>query len=187
MRKSKLVVRRLFLSVLILITIGVIEVYAIRTIALREINMNYAYTYEQYINTRRRLYQEYQPIVTNRTYKEYRELISKELNFYTYIYNEVDFKDKHDGIAVLPCFNIFVETGLDSYDYCTTFMHELNHIVEFSSQENYVDFMTFKKLYESEDEELHQYGIRFAFAHLDNNVTHDYNCSEKIIEYFSKN
>ena len=154
----------------------------------RQIDMYYAYDnttkMTAFKKLRAQFKDEYYYVNSSRTRLDYRKLINKELEFSTYIYREVDFNSGLGGRAYLPFFHIQVSKHLSDYDYVIVLAHEILHHKLFCSNEAYVEYETFVHLYESADEELHQFAIRWALDRLWYGFSRtEYDCTGKIIEY----
>lgn len=170
-----------------LILIGVIFlVYMVILVFIyyREIDMPVViYTPNEYNKVLADLWSEYIPLNTQRTNQEYKELIEEELDLNFYIYCEKDLK-WNDGLELKPIRTIIIDNDLSGYEYCLNFIHEAMHFKRLSANETYIHFETFKYLYENEDIELHNFGVRFAIKQLRGDYKEDYNCHDQIIGYF---
>ena len=79
-----------------------------------------------------------------------------------------------------------VQEDLDIEDFTRTLAHELMHIKLFSADERYVEFHTFKLLYESNDPDLKKIAINIANENLDYAVHPSYDCGYYIQEYLKE-
>ena len=62
---------------------------------------------------------------------------------------------------------VYLQEGMDWIDTVWTLAHELCHIKYYSANETYVEYMTFKELYESDDEYLHLVGECMITLHCE--------------------
>ena len=131
------------------------------------------------------LKQEYQSIESTRTRKDYRTIIEKDFNCRLYFYNETDLPDGIDG-QCQPLFRtITMDSYIDNFYYCSAFAHEMIHLTGYIQQENYVTYQTFKYLYEHEDPEFHNFGIRVGLHCLTNSYPSEYDCIGEVIDYIT--
>ena len=129
------------------------------------------------------LQEEYEYVNFNRTKQDYRELIEDDFNCHLYIYKEKDLPEGIDG-QCQPIFRtITIDINADNFFYCCAFAHEMIHLTGYIQQENYVNFQTFRYLYEHEDEELHNYGIKMGILSLSGAFPQEYDCNGEIIDY----
>jgi hypothetical protein len=113
--------------------------------------------------------------------KSYRNKVKKITGLKFYIYNEKRL-DILGGYAYAPIRTIEIDDRLSGYGYCLAFMHEAIHIAECIGNENYVSYMTFIKLYESE--ELHQIGVMYGISQLEG-TEKQYNIVDYVVSYLT--
>lgn len=117
---------------------------------------------------------------------EVREALEEEMDFHTYIYSEGQARNGGLSLALIR----YIRVDADNCDveyYCYTLCHEMCHINYFTGNEIYTNFMTFKTLYESENEELKQIGAIFGIYVLNGMFNQDYDCSYYIVQYIMNN
>ena len=115
-----------------------------------------------------------------------RKMLEDELNFKNYIYKEGEvkaIKDSAYSVALLRYIKIDMKKCARLEDYYIALCHEMCHIKFFTGNEIYTQFMTFKVLYESNNEELKQVGTWFGIYVLNRCYTQSYDCSQLIIDY----
>ncbi len=126
---------------------------------------------------------EYMNIETNRTREDYRKIIEKDFNCSFYIYKEADLAEGVDGQCSLLFRTITMDSYIDNFYYCSAFAHEMIHLTNLISQENYVQYQTFKYLYEHDDPEFHNFGVRVALHCLQGGYPEEYLCAGEVIAY----
>lgn len=88
----------------------------------------------------------------------------------------------HEGFASL--FNIIlIDDDLQDTKYCETLCHEILHQCYYTSNERFVEYMTFVTLYESSDECLRNVGIKLGVNRLRQTSNNSYWCKDLIIKY----
>ena len=113
------------------------------------------------------------------TKQEIRKLLEDEMDFKNYIYKEGS--EKNYSVAMFRYIN--VDKDLDIEQYCIVLCHEMCHIKYFTGNEIYTQFMAFKTLYESDNEELKTIGTWFGIYVLNRGYSNNYDCSQLIIDY----
>ena len=78
---------------------------------------------------------------------------------------------------------VFVEPNLTGYDYAITYAHELTHVKYQTVDDTWVNFKTFKVLYESGSEPLRQIALQFADEQFRGCYDGNYDCAYYIYEY----
>ena len=82
---------------------------------------------------------------------------------------------------------IIVDSDCSIEDYVLTLTHEMLHLNFFTGNETFVNFQTFKYLYEHENLFFKKIGIRFSIEILMGGYGGNaYDCSYYIIEYFKE-
>lgn len=125
----------------------------------------------------------------NVTKQEIRTLLEDELDFRFYIYKEGEVKvttNSAYSIALLRYIKVDMDKCGRVDDYCIALCHEMCHIKYFTGNEIYTQFMTFKTLYESDNETLHDIGVWFGVYILNRCYTQNYDCSQLIINYLKE-
>ena len=114
----------------------------------------------------------------------YRELIEKDLGLRFYLYSEGEL-DRYVGKTYMTIRRITIDESAKGYQYCWAFAHEAMHLKHFIKHEEFVTFETFKFLYEHE--ELHNVGVALALKTLEGGYSGEYDISNYIINYLTKN
>lgn len=181
-RKLKLDwVCKLLIAITLICFLFLIYVLTLGLISIRKIDMPvYVYTLNTYNRTLQILQEDYEPMYSYYSNEKYKAIIEEEAGIKPYIYCEADI---NGGRALIPLRLITISESLVGYEYCRVFTHEVMHIQKVSGQENYISFETFKFLYESEDEELHNVGVWIAIRQLLGYYPSNEDCHEQIIEY----
>ena len=143
------------------------------------------YTYNE--NVYYSLEKEYYSITCEKLDKTYcKQLICEDIdnNFYLLI----DFINMNRlGMTQPISRTIFVDSNCSTEEYILALTHEMLHLKYLTGNETFVNFQTFKYLYEHENLFFKKIGIRFAIEILmcgyEGNV---YDCSYYIIEYFKE-
>ena len=180
---SKIGIGLVLLSVIVLVYFITVWI-----ISLRKIEMPIVlYTYYDYNQALQTLNKDYEPVYSFSSNQELKSLIEQESGIKFYLYREKDIKGNDGGLSFPPIRTIVVDEELEGYAYCRVFAHEVMHIQKCSIQENYIEFATFKFLYESKNEELHNFGVWYGIQELlgCNNFSH--NICGNIINYLTKN
>ena len=142
------------------------------------------YTKEQYNYVLSRVSNELKPVETSRTNEEYRKIIEKDFKCGFYFYREAKLPSGVIGKCYAMINVVLIDPSLSGYNYCQTLAHELIHKTRFIGQENYVNYLTFRYLYEHSDPEFHNFGVNFAMTCLLEDMHEDYDCRAQIIKYF---
>ena len=149
-------------------------------------NMRNNYKFVEVGNDTRQMYINYlNKQVRSNGYKstkqEIRTLLENEMDFKNYIYKEGSVKN--GGYSVAFYRYIKVDANLDIEQYCIVLCHEICHIKYFTANEIYTQFMAFKSLYESDNEELKRAGTWFGIYILNGDYEKGYDCSWLIVDY----
>lgn len=145
----------------------------------------YDCTDEQTKNAIIKLQQEYVPMESTRTRADYRKIIEDDFNCRFYFYREADLPEGVDG-QCQPLFRtITMDSYIDNFFYCSAFAHEMIHLTSYIEQENYVTYQTFKYLYEHNDPELHNFGVKVGLLCLYNAYPTEYDCNGEVIGYLA--
>ena len=91
---------------------------------------------------------------------------------------------KYAGYTKVFSCVIVVDETLKLRDYVTTLTHELIHITHYTRNERYVSFMTFKTLYESENDYFKNIALYYAWLQFEAGFPYEYDCTGYIKEYF---
>ena len=116
--------------------------------------------------------------------QEIRTMLEAELDFNNYIYKEGIVENGGYSVATLRY--IKVDKDLNIEQYCIVLCHEMCHIKYFTGNEIYTQFMAFKTLYESDNEELKTIGTWFGIYVLNRGYRNNYDCSKLIIDYLKE-
>ena len=99
------------------------------------------------------------------TQEEAIERVNKHLNIkYTLKWRNNGYPA---GQALLYVNVVYLQEDMHWIDLIYTLSHELCHIKYYSANETYVEFMTFRELYESDDEVLHFVGEYLITYHCE--------------------
>lgn len=115
--------------------------------------------------------------------KEYRILISKELNCTFYFYVEKDLVGCNGRLNPYTR-TIMIRPTIEGLDYGKTFSHELTHLKYYIKNEKYTIYKSFETLYESDNEHLHAVGVYIALNQMLHNWSDEYNIRPLLINYF---
>lgn len=153
-------------------------------------NIRNNYLFVEVDNETRQIYINYlNKQVSNSQYKstkqEMRALLEDELDFHDYTYKEVTISN--GGYADMRDRVININKDLSIEQYTTALCHEMCHLKYNNINEIYTQFMTFKTLYESDNEELKMAGTWFGIYILDREYEKSYDCSALIVEYLVDN
>lgn len=122
--------------------------------------------------------------------QEIRKLLEDELCFNNYIYKEGDIKIVSNSaycVALLRYIKIDMTKCARIENYTIALCHEMCHIKYFTGNEIYTQFMTFKTLYESDNETLKNIGTWFGIYTLNRCYVDNYDCSQLIVDYLVDN
>lgn len=124
------------------------------------------------------------------TRKEIKQIVSSNLKFKNYIYIEADnFSDGRLGRALVPLNSIIVKPNIsDKEEYAIMLTHELIHLKYHTTNETFTQFMTFKHLYESNNEYLKYASKILALDIFNGEYSHakQYDCGYYIIKYLEE-
>lgn len=143
------------------------------------------YNSDDYTNCINLLEQEYYSPYVPTNKQELKKKIQKDSNLKSYLYFEKDLEGA-TGLAFVAIRTIIVDKHIELCEYAITLYHETLHLKTIRKQENYIQYETFKALYESKDTELHHYGACFGMKQLYNMYNDEYSCIEQIIYYLLK-
>ena len=102
-----------------------------------------------------------------------------------HLYFEIEEEPGTNGRTTIFPPIVFVDKDLSNQQLILTYAHELTHIKYQTVNETFVTFMTFKALYESDNETLHGCGLTLAWRVLYGGYAWtDYDCGIYILEYF---
>jgi hypothetical protein len=119
------------------------------------------YTESELIEVKNFLENEFDPYLLPLSNEEYKIKIDKCLNVVDYKYFESNLSwFKCDGYCSILSRVIIIDYDIKYTKYCRVLTHELMHYMNFSTNERYIDYMTFKVLYESNDKHLHNVGVK---------------------------
>lgn len=111
-------------------------------------------------------------------------IVNDELNT-QYLYKYVDLGTAK-GLTNIFLKLIYLNKNLSNAEYIRVLAHEICHLKYMSSDECYVEYMTFVTLYNSSNELLRLVSLDIALEHLTGRVDDDYNCSYYISKYLNK-
>lgn len=92
------------------------------------------------------------------------------------------------GVSTIPLRTAYIKKGQSGWELLEVITHELVHLKYWSINETFTQFMTFKLLYESDNEILHNKGKEIAIAQCTNYEFFgtDYDCSWYILNYLKE-
>lgn len=92
------------------------------------------------------------------------------------------------GLSHIITKTAYIKNGQSGWQLLETITHELVHLKYFSVNETYTQFMTFKLLYESDNEILHNKGKEIAIDQCENyaHFNTNYDCSWYIVNYLKE-
>lgn len=118
---------------------------------------------------------------------EYKGLLD-ELYDIPYFYIECKVPGPYTyGSSVCVFGLVFMETDLSTYNYTIALAHELTHVKYQTVDDTWVNFKTFKVLYESGSEPLKSIALQFAQRQFDGCYEGEYDCAYYIYEYLQDN
>ena len=134
-----------------------------------------------------KLYREYNFYLHPLSNQEYKSKVDDLLTATDYDYYEVELNWLHVSGFSATFFNaILVDDDLEHFNYCKILTHEILHYKTSSSDERYVEYLTFKVLYESDDIDLHNVGVELGIHKLEQETKNKYWCKDLIINYLRK-
>ena len=181
MKKTSLIIFIVIVSLLIIsiFTMGVI-VNTRHHHEFVEVDNEIRQVYINYLN-KQCTFQKY-----TATRSQARASLEAEFNFDNYTYKEGKVKNGM-GLSIIPIRYIKVDVAADDMEYYYIVLaHEMCHIKYFTTNEIYTQFMAFKGLYESDNDELKQAGIWLGIYILNRGYSEDYDCSNLIINYLKE-
>lgn len=126
-------------------------------------------------------------IKTDKTYAELKGECEDLLDQHFYIYIGKDHRlrnDTADGYCLMLFRTVVVNENMPKHNYVYTLVHELIHLKYFNRNETWVNFETFKVLYESGNEFFVNSAKRVASVYLKNGCNEkEYDISGQVIEY----
>lgn len=118
--------------------------------------------------------------------KEVRSVIEDLVGLKIYSYKEAPLNDYELGRAKLFKREIIVVPNLEYIDYVIILTHEMVHIKHFTSDEIYTNYLTFKYLYESNNEDFKNIAIYHYWLSLKGHYSKNYDMSEHVYNYLIK-
>lgn len=183
---SCLIINTLLICVIIL-NIYVFSIFGISNLRYNNFKLK-EYIQEDYIYTRSIIIDEY-----HNYNKEYN--ITKEQGFrlvedlvkpkaYILVHKTSLLYPEALGVTYLSIRAIIIKDNLSRDSYLITLTHEFIHLKYFVANETFTHFMTFKLLWESDNEYLHYLGAKLGKDILNHYYPGPYNCIGNIVEYF---
>lgn len=110
---------------------------------------------------------------------------------FKYFYKETDnFKGLILGKSIPLYRTVIVKKNLkeeDPEEYALALTHELCHLKYNTYNDTFINYMTFKTLYECEDEALQTIGFNFGVTIIEGGYEgNNYDCGYYILEYFKE-
>ena len=184
MKKTR---KKVILIIIVIIIISLIAL-TLGLVFYRKIDLpDVKYTEEERRTFRDKLLDEYDENLPPLTKKEYRQKISAEMKLGPYLCLEVDLPGCYGGYSVVILRTILMDNNLSNQEsYCLVFTHEAMHMKKFHPNEKYINFESFKCLYESDDIYLHNAGVKYGINILRGRYTGEEDCKANVIDYLSK-
>lgn len=154
----------------------------ITVLVLRKVeHKDYNYTPAQLSQAKTLLQDEFYSSSSVLSQQEYKYLLDREIRVKPYILTRI--KIKEDG-RTFPYYRVInINPDVDGIEYCVILAHEMIHLKYMIMEERFVEFTTFKTLYESKNEHLHKAGCYLGLGVLNDRYPEQYNCKGEIIEY----
>ena len=101
-----------------------------------------------------------------------------------HIYFEKDLPPQDNGISIIMWRVVQIDKDLDVHTYIVTYTHELCHVRYQVGNETYTAYMTFVRLYESNNAELQYHALVYAQDIISGDYSGTkYDCGYYILEY----
>ena len=101
-----------------------------------------------------------------------------------HIYFEKDLPPQDNGISIIIWRAVQIDKDLDVHTYIITYAHELCHVRYQVGNETYTAYMTFVRLYESNNAELQYHALIYAKDVISGDYSGTkYDCGYYILEY----
>ncbi len=101
-----------------------------------------------------------------------------------HIYREKDLPAQDNGISIIMWRVVQIDKNLDVHTYIVTYTHELCHVRYQVGNETYTAYMTFVRLYESNNAELQYHALVYAQDVISGDYSGtEYDCGYYILEY----
>lgn len=101
-----------------------------------------------------------------------------------HIYFEKDLPPQDNGISIIMWRVVQIDKDLDVHTYIVTYTHELCHVRYQVGNETYTAYMTFVRLYESNNAELQYHALIYAKDVISGDYSGtEYDCGYYILEY----
>ena len=146
------------------------------------------YTNSDVVNAQQVLWEDLDIQQKTLTKQEYKTLVEQELHISHYVLIEKDtirYKDAY-GYAMPLIRTVVLKKDLNAFYYTQTLTHELIHIKYFSADERFVDYMTFRTLYESNNEYLHNMGVIYGIMVVEDYIKPEYSCKGQLVNYLKE-
>lgn len=154
----------------------------ITVLVLRKVeHKDYVYTPAQLSQAKTLLQDEFYSSPSILSQQEYKSLLDSEIRVKPYILTRITLQQ--DGRTFVHYRFININPDVDGVEYCVILAHEMIHLKYMIMDERFVEFTTFKTLYESKNEHLHKAGCYLGLGVLNNGYLEQYNCKGEIIEY----
>ena len=142
------------------------------------------YSSEEYISIRNKFQEEYDNINCETPIKkEIINSIHKETPLFFYIELESSDTGTMAGYCMFLIWTIVINNTLPIDNYAKALMHERLHLYYYTGCERFIQYQTFKHLYESKNEYLHKLGLQIALEIMDFEYPDSYDCTGQIINY----
>lgn len=101
-----------------------------------------------------------------------------------HIYREKDLPPQENGRSKIMWRIVEIDKNLDVHTYIVTYTHELCHVRYQVGNETYTAYMTFVRLYESNNTELQYHALVYAQDVISGDYSGtEYDCGYYILEY----
>ena len=115
--------------------------------------------------------------------EQFRKDIEELAGWQQYFYTEKDLSGvQRYGQTNIPFRIIIMHNDLTDFEYMMYFTHEYLHLRLFTACERYINFQTFKLLYESGNETYRQVALQYASQDMCGWISYDYSCWGQIYE-----
>ena len=172
----------LFKICISIVLVFIVYMVVITVLVLRNVeHKDYDYTSAQLSQAKTLLQDEFYSSSSILSQQEYKSLLDSEIRVRPYILTRI--KIKEDG-RTFPHYRVInINPDIDGVEYCVILAHEMIHLKYMIMDERFVEFTTFKTLYESKNEHLHRAGCYLGLGVLNDRYPEQYNCKGEIIEY----
>lgn len=162
----------------------------IATIVVKNRNIIKAedYTFEDYVFAKTRLNEDYENLsiykYKNLSKNDVRQCAKQSVPLFWCIQLDVGFLRNKAGTCSFISGLIMIDRDLSVNDYAKAVFHERLHLYYYTACERFVQYQTFRFLYESDNVYIRKIGVEIALEIFNNQYPENYNCTSQIIKYF---